>query len=83
MAKKKSTAVEKLKYEEAFEELALVVERLESGELPLEEALTHFERGQELARRCSQLLEEAELQLKKLAPEDDELLDMGFDEEPD
>ena len=83
MAKKKATAVEKLKYEEAFEELALVVEQLESGELPLEEALTLFERGQALAQRCSQLLEEAELQLKNLAPEDDELLEMGFDEEPD
>jgi exodeoxyribonuclease VII small subunit len=62
--------VEKLNYEDAFEELEALVERLESGDLPLEESLALFERGQALAARCSELLEQAELKLRQLVPDD-------------
>jgi exodeoxyribonuclease VII small subunit len=61
---------EKLNYEQAFEELEALVERLESGELALEESLALFERGQALAARCSELLEQAELKLRELVPDD-------------
>jgi exodeoxyribonuclease VII small subunit len=69
MAKKKT--VSQLSYEEAFQELETTVHQLESGELPLEDALNLFERGQKLASRCSALLEKAELKLRQLMPEDD------------
>lgn len=62
---------DEMKYEEAFQELKEVVSKLESSELPLEEGLTLFERGQALAARCSVLLEEAELKLKQLVPDED------------
>ena len=64
MAKKK--AIEKMSYEEAFMELQSVVEKLESGELPLKDSLALFERGQALSTRCSELLEEAQLKLRQL-----------------
>lgn len=67
MAKKKP--VEELTYEEAFEELQAVVSELESGELPLDQSLALFERGQALSKRCSTLLEDAELKLKELVPD--------------
>jgi exodeoxyribonuclease VII small subunit len=67
MAKKKPVA--EMTYEEAFEELQSVVTELESGELPLEESLALFERGQALSKRCSALLEDAELKLKELVPD--------------
>ncbi len=60
-----------LAYEQAFSELEEIVERLEAGDLPLEEALTLFERGQALADRCAELLENAELKLRQLVPEDE------------
>lgn len=66
----KAKAPEKLNYEQAFEELEALVERLESGELALEESLALFERGQALAARCSELLEQAELKLRQLVPDD-------------
>ncbi len=69
MAKKKT--ISQLSYEEAFQELETTVHQLESGELPLEEALELFERGQKLASRCSALLEKAELKLRELMPEED------------
>jgi len=57
---------DKMRFEEAFEELVALVGRLESGDLKLEESLGLFERGQALAERCTQLLEEAELTLSQL-----------------
>jgi exodeoxyribonuclease VII small subunit len=59
-----------LGYEQAFQELEATVRRLEAGELPLEEALGLFERGQALAARCSELLDQAELKLRQLVPDD-------------
>jgi exodeoxyribonuclease VII small subunit len=61
-----------LAYEQAFKELEEIVERLEAGELPLEDALTLFERGQALAGRCAELLENAELKLRQLVPDEGE-----------
>ncbi|HMK07976.1 MAG TPA: exodeoxyribonuclease VII small subunit [Anaerolineales bacterium] len=70
MPKAKSKPPEELTFEQAFEELQEVVAALESGDLPLEDSLRLFERGQALAERCSQLLEHAELRLKQLVPDD-------------
>ena len=64
-------APEAMSYEEAFQELKELVNRLESNELPLERGLSLFERGQALAARCSMLLEEAELKLKRLIPDEE------------
>ncbi len=81
MAKK---AVSQFSYEEAFQELESIVTQLEGGELPLEESLKLFERGQKLASRCNELLEKAELKLRKLMPDDSgQYVESDFDlEEP-
>ena len=68
MPKAKAKPPEELTFEQAFEELREVVAGLESGELALEDSLKLFERGQALADRCSQLLEQAELRLRQLVP---------------
>ena len=67
MPKKKP--VDQSRFEEAFEELAALVEQLEGGELALEASLALFERGQALAAHCGRLLEQAELKLRQLAPD--------------
>ncbi len=72
MTRKKETKdPQDLSYEEAFGELEQIVESLESGELPLEQALAEFERGQALAKRCAQLLDQAELKLTQLVSDDE------------
>ncbi len=79
----KAKTPDDLTYEQAFRELEGLVASLESGDLPLEEALKLFERGQALAGRCSQLLEQAELRLRQLAPDDRGVLtesDLELDE---
>jgi exodeoxyribonuclease VII small subunit len=60
-----------LTFEEAYRELEEVVQRLEAGDLPLEEALALYERGITLARQCGGQLDAAELRVRQLAPEAD------------
>ncbi len=55
-----------LTYEDALAELEGTVSRLERDDLSLEEALALFERGQTLAKYCSELLEEATLRVEQL-----------------
>ena len=70
MAKGKDKQPEEMTYEEAFQELKDLVEKLESQDLQLEEGLSLFGRGQSLAKRCEQLLEEAELKIKQITLSD-------------
>ncbi len=63
-------SLESLNFEQAFKELQELVQELEAGEQPLEESLRLFERGQGLAARCNQLLEQAELRLKQLVQDE-------------
>jgi exodeoxyribonuclease VII small subunit len=54
---------EELRYEQAREELAEVVRRLEAGGLSLEESLALWERGEQLADVCARYLEGARKRL--------------------
>jgi exodeoxyribonuclease VII small subunit len=57
-------------YEQAREELAEVVRRLEGGGLTLEESLTLWERGEALAELCQHWLDRARERLAAAAPPD-------------
>ncbi|MGD8388353.1 MAG: exodeoxyribonuclease VII small subunit [Desulfobacteraceae bacterium] len=48
------------KFEASLQRLEEIVQRLESGDMPLEESLRVFEEGMKLVAFCSQKLEEAE-----------------------
>ena len=54
-------------FEEALEELEVLVERMEDGEPSLEESLKLFERGMDLTRRCQKALDDAEQRIRVLA----------------
>ena len=55
-------------FENLFSELEETVAKLEGGDLSLDESLTLFQRGTELAKKCTAMLERAELQVKELGP---------------
>ena len=55
-----------LNFEAALEELEQLVERMETGELSLEESLKAFERGVVLTRDCQKALKDAELRVQAL-----------------
>lgn len=56
----------KKSFEEAMTELESIVNRLEKGELPLEESLECFEKGIELSKCCNVILDEAERKISIL-----------------
>jgi exodeoxyribonuclease VII small subunit len=61
-------SVDELSFEAALAELDETVRQLEAGDLPLDETLALFERGQLLSVRCQGLLQTAELKVQQLAP---------------
>jgi len=54
-------------FERSLDELETLVDKMEHGELSLEESLTAYERGVGLYRRCQQALEQAELRVRLLS----------------
>jgi len=63
--------VEKLTYEQAFQELQGVVNLLDEGRQSLEETIKLFERGQALARRCESLLNQAQMKMRLVTEDAD------------
>ncbi|MBE3598145.1 MAG: exodeoxyribonuclease VII small subunit [Limnochordaceae bacterium] len=61
------TGEDSLTFEEALKRLEQAVERLESGELTLEQALEAYEEGVRMARICAQRLQAAEARLLVLS----------------
>jgi len=71
MMTKKSPAItltptNELTYEQAYAELEGIVLLLEQEQTDLEATIIWFERGQQLAKRCQELLDQAELRVKTL-----------------
>ena len=59
-------------FEQALTELESLVEKLESGDLSLDQSLQHFKRGVELTRHCQTVLDEAQQTVERLiTPEED------------
>jgi exodeoxyribonuclease VII small subunit len=61
-----ATLVEEGAFEETLFALEVVVEHLERGRLTMDESIAWYEAGLGLMRRCSQLLEQAELRISAL-----------------
>ena len=66
-------------FEQSLEELETLVDKLERGQLTLDESLETFENGMKLARVCTQKLTEAERKIEKLIEKNGELRTEPFD----
>ena len=60
--------IKTLSFEQAYAQLEDTVQKLEGGNLSLEETIALYQAGMSLAKRCSQQLDEAELSIKRLTP---------------
>ncbi len=65
-------------FEDSLQRLEQAVAKLEEGNLPLEESLKLYEEGMEAYRRCQEMLQGAELKVRKLV----ETLEGELKEEP-
>jgi exodeoxyribonuclease VII small subunit len=66
MAEDGNADVKTLPFEKALAELEQIVQRLERGDVPLEESVAIYERGETLKRRCEELLRQAEARVEKI-----------------
>jgi exodeoxyribonuclease VII small subunit len=76
MAARKKAA---LNFEQSLTDLQTLVERLENGELSLEDSLSAFEQGVRLTRDCQTALAQAEQKVQILMERDGELEEAPFD----
>lgn len=58
--------IDSLPFEKALAELESIVQKLERGEVPLEESIALYERGEALKKRCEALLGQAEARIEKI-----------------
>lgn len=70
-------AEKKIDFEKSLERLETIVDQMESGDLPLEEMIKHFEEGSKLVTLCSTKLTEVEQKIEKLVKKGD-----GLEAEP-
>ncbi|GEK91348.1 exodeoxyribonuclease VII small subunit [Alkalibacterium kapii] len=56
-------------FDEAIKELEMIVQKLEQGDVPLEEALDQFQEGIKLSRHCKRIVEDAEKTVTKMVNE--------------
>lgn len=79
MAARKKT----VDFEKSLDELEELVEALEEGELPLEQALQTFERGIKLTQECQKALADAEQKVEQLLKTEGGTQTLPFDEPED
>lgn len=80
MAARKS-ATQTIDFEKSLNELEQLVEKMEQGDLSLEQALQQFERGIELARGCQSALQQAEQKVEQLLEKNGEIAIIPFDKQ--
>jgi exodeoxyribonuclease VII small subunit len=71
MAKnEKKNDISNLGFEQAIKELTGIVEKIEQGEIPLENSLQQYERGMALIQHCRTTLEKAEKRIEKISKQE-------------
>ncbi|WP_212111333.1 exodeoxyribonuclease VII small subunit [Bartonella queenslandensis] len=55
-----------LTFEQALKQLEVIVENLERGDVPLEQSIDIYERGEALKKHCEKLLKAAEAKVEKI-----------------
>jgi len=63
---KKAADIASMSFEKALAELETIVDKLERGDVPLEESIAIYERGEALKKHCDTLLKAAEAKVEKI-----------------
>ncbi len=78
MAKKDEE--KELSFEESLEKLEEIVKKLETGEVPLDDAIAEFNNAMKLAKVCDEKLKNAEGAISKLVKETGDIVDFKIEE---
>jgi len=71
MTVKTDTPLEDMSFESALAELENIVRRLESGDIPLEDAIKAYERGRQLKGHCEKRLSAARMRVEQVTLDSD------------
>lgn len=66
-------------FEKALQELEVIIKDLESGNIPLEEAINKYTDAMNLVKICQEKLDKATKQVNKILNENDELTDFNLE----
>ena len=77
MAEKKK---EELSFEESLQNLEIIVKKLESGDVPLDDAIEEFNKAMLLVKTCDEKLKSAEEAITKLVKDNGDIVDFQIEE---
>ena len=77
MAEKKE---KELSFEESLLNLEEIVKKLETGDVPLDDAIVEFDKAMKLAKICDEKLKKAEESITKLVKDNGEIVDFQVEE---
>ena len=65
-------------FEKNLQKLEIIVEKIESGEIGLEESVKLYEEGMKIKKICDKKLKDIEMQIKKIKIEDNKVTKEDF-----
>ena len=77
---KQSDEEEEVSFEEALANLEEIIQRMESGEAPLDSLVTHYQTGVKMLKLCREKIEGAEMKIKQVQRKDGEFIEKDFEE---
>ncbi len=72
MAKEEKMDFGELSFEEAIKELTQIVDKIESGQVPLQTSIEQYEKGMALVKHCRGILQAAEKKIEKVSQQGQE-----------
>jgi|SaaInlStandDraft_1057018.scaffolds.fasta_scaffold280974_1 exodeoxyribonuclease VII small subunit len=77
---KQTVAQKELSFEQALANLEEIIQRMESGEAPLDSLITHYQTGVKMLKLCREKIESAEMNIKEVQEKDKELIKKDFED---
>ncbi len=68
--RKQKDEISKLTFEQAINQLKGIVDKIEQGEIPLQDSLEQYEKGMALIKHCRDILQKAEKRIEKISKEE-------------
>ena len=69
-----------LSFEQALANLEEIIQRMESGEAPLDSLVNHYETGIRMLKFCRSKIEGAEMKIKEVQEKDGEFIEKDFED---
>ena len=69
--------MEELSFEESLEKLEEIVNKLENGDVPLDDAIEEFKKAMDLVKICNDKLNDAEESIAKIVKDNGELVEFN------